>query len=131
MISMTLAELAQILATDCSHPTVTFTGLSRDARGATEGTLFIAIKGENFDGHDFVGEAYQKGAAAALVNRKLDCPVPQIVVSDTLAALGKLSANWRDHFKLPLIGVTGSNGKTTLKNMIAAILVAAVNDDTS
>jgi UDP-N-acetylmuramoyl-tripeptide--D-alanyl-D-alanine ligase len=129
MITMNLAELTQILATDCTDPTVTFTGLSKDTRGKTAGTLYVAIEGERFDGHEFVQDAYEKGAAAALVNRALDCPIPQIVVADVITALGELTTNWRQRFNLPLIGVTGSNGKTTSKNMINAILIHAAGDN--
>jgi UDP-N-acetylmuramoyl-tripeptide--D-alanyl-D-alanine ligase len=129
MINMTLAELARILNQTTTHPSITFNGLSKDTRANTQGTLFIAIQGENFDGHQFVAEAYQKGAVAALVSHDLDCPIPQIIVSDVIAALGQLAGNWRDRFKLPLIGVTGSNGKTTLKNMLAAIVTAAAAEE--
>ncbi|MDR3477556.1 MAG: UDP-N-acetylmuramoyl-tripeptide--D-alanyl-D-alanine ligase [Gammaproteobacteria bacterium] len=125
MIKMTLSELASILSTDSTHPDITFTGLSKDTRTLTPGNLYIAIVGENLDGHDYVMNAQKAGAAAALVSRRVDCSLPQIVVKDTLDALGKLAENWRDRFALPLIGVTGSNGKTTLKNMIASILRAA------
>ncbi|MES2219303.1 MAG: UDP-N-acetylmuramoyl-tripeptide--D-alanyl-D-alanine ligase [Pseudomonadota bacterium] len=125
MIKMTLAELARILGTECSNPDVIFTGLSKDNRRDTLGTLYVALKGEQFDGHDFVKDACEKGAAAALVSRHIDDNIPQIIVPDTLLALGTLAKNWRNRFSLPLIGVTGSNGKTTSKNMIAAILTAA------
>jgi UDP-N-acetylmuramoyl-tripeptide--D-alanyl-D-alanine ligase len=128
MITLTLAELAAILGTE-SPATGSFTGLSKDTRTLQTGNLYIAIIGETLDGHDYTAEAYQKGASAALVSRAVDCPIPQIIVPDTIAALGKIAQNWRDRFSLPLVGVTGSNGKTTLKNMIAAILVAACNND--
>jgi UDP-N-acetylmuramoyl-tripeptide--D-alanyl-D-alanine ligase len=127
MIKMTLAELAGILGVECLNPELTFQGLSKDTRADTHGTLFVAIIGENFDGHNFVDDAYQKGAVAALVSRPIDSEIPQIIVSDTIVALGALVKNWRERFTLPLIGVTGSNGKTTSKNLIAAILTAACN----
>jgi len=124
MITMTLAELAKHLAAHCTHPDITFTGLSIDTRTLSPGNLFVAIVGEQFDGHDFVEEAYKNGAVAALVSRKIDSVIPQIEVTDTLHTLGQISEIWRQRFSLPLIGVTGSNGKTTLKNMIASILRA-------
>jgi UDP-N-acetylmuramoyl-tripeptide--D-alanyl-D-alanine ligase len=127
MIKMTLSELASILNTTCDNPDVTFTGLNKDNRTLTPGNLYIAILGENLDGHDYVESAQKAGAAAALVSRKVDCSLPQIVVKDTLHALGQIAEDWRDRFALPLIGVTGSNGKTTLKNMIASIFTAACN----
>jgi UDP-N-acetylmuramoyl-tripeptide--D-alanyl-D-alanine ligase len=131
MITMTTLDAARLLSAECTQTAVVFNGLSRDARVAIEGTLFVAIQGENFDGHDFVTEAFTKGAAAALVSRKIDCSIPQIIVSDTILALGTLASHWRQRFTLPLIGVTGSNGKTTSKTMIASILTAAAgNDDT-
>jgi UDP-N-acetylmuramoyl-tripeptide--D-alanyl-D-alanine ligase len=131
MIKMTLAEIAKILGVSCTHPDITFSGLCKDARNVKAGNLFVAIIGEQFDGNQFADEAFKNGARAALVSRKLDSDVPQIIVPDTIEALGKLMENWRDRFTLPLIGVTGSNGKTTTKNMIAAILQAASFDDAS
>ena len=131
MIKMTLSELAKILGVDSTQPDITFTGLCKDARAVKAGNLFVAIIGEQFDGNNFADEAFKNGARAAIVSRKIDSDIPQIVVPDTLEALGKLCKNWRDRFTLPLIGVTGSNGKTTMKNMIAAILQAACHDDPS
>jgi UDP-N-acetylmuramoyl-tripeptide--D-alanyl-D-alanine ligase len=122
---MTIAELATILSAETPGSDLTFTGISKDTRTIKPGNLYIAIIGESLDGHDYIQEAYQKGAVAALVSRQVDCPIPQILVKDTILALGQLGENWRNRFLIPLIGVTGSNGKTTLKNMIAAILTAA------
>jgi UDP-N-acetylmuramoyl-tripeptide--D-alanyl-D-alanine ligase len=131
MIKMTLAEAAQILGTKCSNPDLIFIGISKDNRRDTAGTLYVALKGEQFDGHDFVRDALEKGAVAALVSRQLDQDIPQLIVPDTQLALGALAKNWRNRFSLPLIGVTGSNGKTTSKNMIAAILTAACQGNTA
>ncbi len=129
MIKMKLSELATPLTAHCHGQDTAFQGLSTDTRTITAGNLFIAIRGEQFDGHTFVIEAHKKGASAALVDHKIEAPIPQIIVKDTIAALGKLSALWRNQFSLPLIGVTGSNGKTTLKNMLASILSAACQQD--
>ena len=129
MIAMTLKEIAQHLGVKKPSKQVPFQGVSIDTRTLSPGNLFIAIQGEQFDGHDFIEEALKKGASAALVSRKCDTAIPQIVVEDTLDAFGKISELWRDRFSLPIIGVTGSNGKTTLKNMIASILRAACDNN--
>lgn len=127
MITMTLSELAAILGTEAPSM-ATFTGLSKDTRNIQPGNLYIAIIGETLDGHDYLNEAHQKGAVAAIVSRKTDSRIPQIIVQDTIAALGQIAKNWRNRFSLPIVGVTGSNGKTTLKNMIASIQVAACDN---
>ena len=96
-----------------------------DTRTLQPGDLFVAIKGERYDANDFLAEARAKGAAAALAHKgKLPAGFPGIEVDDTRQALGALAAGWRAQFKLPLIAVTGSNGKTTVTQMIAAILRA-------
>ena len=101
----------------------TFEGVSTDTRKLTAGSLFVALKGENFDAHDFLPQAAQAGVAAVVVNRLPEgWTLPAIVVPDTLAALGQIGNFWRSKYSIPLIGVTGSNGKTTVKEMIAAIL---------
>ncbi len=109
--------------------TVVFDAVSIDTRTLAPGALYVALRGERFDGHDFAGAAAQHGAVALLVERRVvDGPaagLPQLVVADTRAALGALAAAWRTRFTLPLIAVTGSNGKTTTTQMIAAILGAA------
>jgi UDP-N-acetylmuramoyl-tripeptide--D-alanyl-D-alanine ligase len=84
--------------------------------------LFVAIPGDRFDGNDFVGEALAKGAAGALVSRLASAPLPQIEVRDSRRALGAMARAWRASFAIPLIAVTGSSGKTTVKELIAAIL---------
>lgn len=96
--------------------------VSTDSRTITDGCLFVALRGERFDGHQFVGDAVNSGAAGALVGQSMDVAVPQVVVGDTEIALGQLAANWRGRFDSPLIAVTGSNGKTTVKEMIGTIL---------
>ena len=103
-----------------------FTGVSTDTRSIAAGELFVALKGEHFDGHEYVRQALAQGAAAALVESAWaglqDDQPPLIVVEDTRRALGDLAASWRARFALPLIGITGSNGKTTVKEMCAHIL---------
>lgn len=108
------------------------TNISTDSRKVCQGDLFVALKGERFDGHEFVGEAVQKGAVAALVAREVPLSVPQIIVADTLRALGNIASNYLRQLRLAnedlcIIAVTGSSGKTTTKTMIAAVLQPAVN----
>lgn len=102
-----------------------FTGISTDSRSVKPGELFFALSGERFDGHEYVAAVAQAGACACVVQRPVEGErTPQIVVDDTRLALGRLAHQWRGRFRIPLIGVTGSNGKTTTKEMIAAILAA-------
>jgi UDP-N-acetylmuramoyl-tripeptide--D-alanyl-D-alanine ligase len=104
---------------------VAFDSVGKDGRGDCRGQLFVALRGERFDAHDFVGQARQQGAVAALVDHSVDAAIPQLVVDDTRLALGKLAAAWRNRIEGKLIAVTGSNGKTTCKEMIAAVLARA------
>ena len=98
-----------------------------DTRTVKAGDLFIALRGENFDAHDFVGHAIDAGAAAVVVERWTDrTRPPALLVPDSRKALGWIAAGWRKCFQMPLIAVTGSNGKTTVKEMIASILRAHV-----
>lgn len=112
-------------------------GISRvhtDSRSVQPGDLFVAIVGPTFDGHDFAMKAAQSGAAVVLVSRALpetlgsQTMVPQIVVPDTRLALGQLARWWRQRFDLPLIALTGSNGKTTTKEMLRSILATHSGD---
>jgi UDP-N-acetylmuramoyl-tripeptide--D-alanyl-D-alanine ligase len=106
----------------------TFYGISTDSRLVKKGNLFIALKGEKFDGHDFVNQALQQGAAGIIVHDAkvskdlTDKNVTVIKVADTLIALGDLAHEWRKRFSITVIGLTGSSGKTTTKEMIAAII---------
>jgi UDP-N-acetylmuramoyl-tripeptide--D-alanyl-D-alanine ligase len=100
-----------------------------DTRSLQPGDLFVALKGERFDANDFLADARTRGAAAAIAHGGLrEAGLPGLEVPDTLAALGALAAGWRAQFALPLIAVTGSNGKTTVTQMVAAILRAAWGD---
>jgi UDP-N-acetylmuramoyl-tripeptide--D-alanyl-D-alanine ligase len=103
-------------------PPEVFRGVATDTRALAPGALFVALKGERFDGHDFVAEAFRRGAAGALVSKEVAAPGPQLIVSDTLAALGGLAASHRRSLPVQVIAVTGSIGKTTVKEMVAAIL---------
>lgn len=99
-----------------------FSGVSTDTRTVGSGELFFALSGPNFDGGEFVAEAAAKGAAGAVVKVPVDSNIAQIAVDDTRAALGRLGSDWRQQHDVTVVGVTGSNGKTTLKEMIAACL---------
>ncbi len=97
-------------------------GVSTDTRTLKPGNVFIALVGPNFDGHNFLEEAYKKGAVAAVVDRAIETPLPLIQVEDTRLALGEMAKRWRQCFSIPIIALTGSCGKTTTKAMLASIL---------
>jgi UDP-N-acetylmuramoyl-tripeptide--D-alanyl-D-alanine ligase len=122
VIRLPLSELAAAL--DCPRPAVDVfvEGIATDSRKVHHGTLFAALPGNNTDGHDFAGSAVKLGAVALLVNRPLSLDVPQLVVADVLLALGRLAAMLRQLIDPRVVGITGSNGKTTVKEMVASIL---------
>jgi UDP-N-acetylmuramoyl-tripeptide--D-alanyl-D-alanine ligase len=122
---MTLAAAATVLQGTLRGPDAEFSGVSTDTRTLARGNLFVALVGPHFDGHGFVSEAAGKGAIGALVSRALEADIAVVQVADTRLSLGQLAAHWRRQFQIPVIAVTGSNGKTTVKNMIAAILNVA------
>ncbi len=126
---MRLSELAAVLAAPLRGTDVGFATVSTDTRNIRSGDLFVALKGERFDAHAFVAEAAKAGAVAALVEHAVEAAIPQIVVGSTLAALAALGAHWRGRFNMPLIALTGSNGKTTVKEMLASILRAQAGGD--
>jgi UDP-N-acetylmuramoyl-tripeptide--D-alanyl-D-alanine ligase len=100
----------------------TFDGISTDTRSIRDGQMFFALQGPNFDGCDYVGQAKDSGAAGAVVSRLVDVDIAQIQVDDAKLALGRLAAAWRDSKNVQVVGITGSNGKTTLKELVAACL---------
>lgn len=119
---LTLGELeaplqAQRVGADCE-----FSGVNTDSRALRPGELFVALRGENFDGHDFLERARLAGAVAALVSRPVAAALPLLQVEDTQVALGRLGAYNRALFQGPLVAITGSSGKTTVKNMVRAVL---------
>ncbi len=122
-----LSQVAQAVQGRLVGADLNLEGVSTDTRAIAKGSLFVALAGERFDAHDFLAQAAAGGAAAVLISdeSKLPAGLPAIVVADTRLALGLLAAAWRAQFSLPVIAVTGSNGKTTTKEMIAAILKAA------
>lgn len=125
---MSLFEAAQATGGTAINGNPRIEGVSTDTRTLASGVLFIALKGERFDGHDYIDAAAERGAAAVMVSRDWadgrQIGLPALVVADTLLALGALGAWWRTRFDIPLIAVTGSNGKTTVKEMTASILRA-------
>lgn len=134
-MNITLAQLQSWLGLPASAGAAgeaAISGLFTDSRAVTAGSVFVALRGERFDAHDFLDQVIAQGAAAVVVEQApAGLAVPALVVSDTRLALGTIGQRWRQQFRLPLIAVTGSNGKTTVKEMIAAILVAAFGADKS
>ncbi len=128
---MGLGEAAQAIGAQAVGPEVRFEGLSTDTRSVARGELFVAIRGEKYDGHVFLEVAKQRGAAAAMVDRTHlgPAPLPLLVVEDTRKGLGRLGAHWRGRFQPVLIAMAGSNGKTTTKEMLTAILRAHAGGD--
>lgn len=125
---LTLAQAAALLpgARVEGDGATAFVRVHTDTRTLRDGDLFVALAGERFDGHDFLPAAKAAGAVAAIASRGLaEAGLPGLVVADPLAALQQLAAAWRARFALPLVAVTGSNGKTTVTQMIASILRAA------
>ncbi|HCX87794.1 MAG TPA: UDP-N-acetylmuramoyl-tripeptide--D-alanyl-D-alanine ligase [Gammaproteobacteria bacterium] len=117
-----LKDVAELLGGKLIGADVQITSVSTDTRTLQPGALFVALDGERFQGSDFIEDAHRAGAAAVL-GSQADCgPLPGLVVENTTATLGQLAAQWRKRFDIPVIGVTGSNGKTMVKEMIAAIL---------
>jgi UDP-N-acetylmuramoyl-tripeptide--D-alanyl-D-alanine ligase len=122
-MTMPLSNASSLLEATWRGDDVTFRGVSTDSRTLEAGNLFVALQGPNFDGHDYVAAAKERGAAAAAVTRLLDdVALPQMQVRDTRLALGRLARYWRDRFAGRVVAVTGSNGKTTVKELIASIL---------
>jgi UDP-N-acetylmuramoyl-tripeptide--D-alanyl-D-alanine ligase len=134
---MLLSQAAQATGGKLVGADVRFNAVSSDSRKIVQGDLFVALRGEHFDGYNFVATAAQAGAVAALVNKdsyegqgtrgkeqgtRLAAGISLLVVEDTRLALGRLAGWWRRQFAIPLVAITGSNGKTTVKEMLASIL---------
>ncbi len=122
MMRLDLPEIALWTRGRALGEATTIRGVSTDTRSMHEGDLFVALKGPHHDGHDHVQAARESGASALLVSRQMDIDLPQVVVEDTLTALGDLASAWRAASGARVIGITGSNGKTTVKTLLAAIL---------
>jgi len=124
---MLLSEIAAIVGGQLVGGDLAISAVSIDTRSLQAGQLYVAIKGERFDGNEFMPAAEQAGAAAAIVHAKTDTDLPHIVVADSRLALAELAGAWRRKSNVNVVGVTGSNGKTTVKEMTAAILSVAGN----
>ena len=133
--SMRVAEIAQHLGARQIGADMMLTGISTDTRSINPGELFVAIKGDNFDGHDYLAKAEAQGAAAALVVHEVSSvSLPQIVVDDTSDArigFGQIAKLWRSRFSAPTLALTGSNGKTTVKEMLRSVLAVHTGDTNS
>ena len=119
---MLISEAAAALNVAYNGPDALITSVGADSRRIVPGQLFVALKGDKFNGHDFALAAIQQGATAVLVCQPVANVSPAIVVEDTYQALGQLAAYWRSKFSMPIAGITGSSGKTTVKEMLASIL---------
>jgi UDP-N-acetylmuramoyl-tripeptide--D-alanyl-D-alanine ligase len=119
---MLLSAAANAVQASLVGKDATFSSVGTDSRSVSKGQLFVALKGDNFDGHDFSAQAIAQGAAAVLVSHMESGVEPALVVNDTCLALGELAAYWRSKFDIPVAAITGSNGKTTVKEMLASIL---------
>ncbi len=126
MEMMRLSQVAEILGVSFTDADVAFENVCTDSRAIQKRDLFVALIGERFDGHAFVSRAKEQGAVAAIVNKQhhAECAslIRCVAVEDTRLALGKLASSWRERFAIPLVALTGSSGKTTVKEMLAAIL---------
>ena len=117
-----LSKLAEIINADYQGDDLSYQGISINTRTIQSNEIFIAIKGEHFDGHDFLANAKKHGAIAAVVEIITDTDIPQLKVDNSKLALGKIAAHHRRQFTCPMIALTGSCGKTTVKEMIHSIL---------
>lgn len=122
MIPLSLQDIAKTLGATLQGDDATITAVTTDSRQVSSGCLFVALQGERFDGHDFCAQAVADGAAALLVSEPLALDCPQLLVADTRYALGQLGAMVRNRLVPKVIAITGSCGKTTVKEMCAAIL---------
>jgi len=120
--SVRLAEVAAAINAKHRGTNVPFQSVSTDTRTIQSGDLFVALVGDRFDGHEYLQEAADKGASAVMISREVESPVPYLQVKDTLTGLADLAKFNRDRFQHPLVAVTGSSGKTTVKEMVAHVL---------
>jgi len=121
-MTRTLAHFAQLCGGKLKGADAPYTTVSTDTRTLGKGALFVALRGPNFDGNQFVGAALASGAVGAVVDGEQPAALSQIIVADTQTALERAGHGWREQFAIPVVGVAGSNGKTTAKEMTAAIL---------
>jgi UDP-N-acetylmuramoyl-tripeptide--D-alanyl-D-alanine ligase len=124
-MEMLLSDCAACVQGRLVGKDLAISSVSIDTRTIKPGQLYVAIKGHNFDGNDFIAQAEQAGAVAAIVHNGVAAAIPHIVVDDTRLALAELAGAWRKKAAVSVVGITGSNGKTTVKEMVAAILSAS------
>ena len=124
-MNRSLSAIAQVCGGELIGADRAYSGVSTDTRTIKPGELFVALRGPRFNANDFVAAAESAGAAGAVVDTRVDRPLAQVLVGDTQEALTKSSAAWRAQFTLPVVGVAGSNGKTTVKEMTGVILARA------
>jgi UDP-N-acetylmuramoyl-tripeptide--D-alanyl-D-alanine ligase len=122
MINMSLSRAAAAINANLIGEDIIFSGCSTDSRTIENENLFIALSGENFDGHDYVSIAEEKGASSLMLEREVSHTKPVLQVKDTRKAMGLLAQTWRNELSIPLVAITGSNGKTTVKEMVSSIL---------
>ncbi|MCZ6804548.1 MAG: UDP-N-acetylmuramoyl-tripeptide--D-alanyl-D-alanine ligase [Proteobacteria bacterium] len=122
MISMSLSKAAIATKSNFNGKDIIFSGCSTDSRTIEKGNLFIALKGDYFDGHEYVSVAEENGASSLMVEREVSHTKPMLKVKDTRKAMGLLARSWREAMTIPLIAITGSNGKTAVKEMVSSIL---------
>lgn len=126
---MALSELAGSVSGELQGADAEFSAVSTDTRSINPGEVFFALRGERFDAAEFVAQAAAKGAAGAVVDAPVDVPLPQVQVADTRLALADFAREWRQRSGVKLIGITGSNGKTTVKELIASICRVAFGEE--
>jgi len=139
MSMMRLSEAARAIPAELRGEDRAFDAVGTDTRALSPQALFVALTGDRYDGHDFIAQAVQRRAAGALVqksglrveDRGLSDRLPLLIVDDTRKSLGALAAYWRNKFDMPLVALTGSNGKTTVKEMLASILREACSAQSS
>lgn len=124
MDKLSLSEILKVTGAETDFTgEIFFTGVTTDSRKIVEGSLFVALKGETFNGEDFANDALKKGAAAVLVSKTAqNISGVALKVDDTLTAYQQIAASWRARFKIPVVAITGSSGKTTTKDLTAAVL---------
>ncbi|MDR2899295.1 MAG: UDP-N-acetylmuramoyl-tripeptide--D-alanyl-D-alanine ligase [Clostridiales bacterium] len=130
MLKLTLSEIAQAVngkLNQTQYENLTITSVSTDSRSVTEGQLFVALKGDIFDGHEYIDKAYESGAVCVITQKGIITDKPYILVESTKYALLDLAAYYKGKFDIPVVAVTGSVGKTTTKDMIASVLSTGYN----
>jgi UDP-N-acetylmuramoyl-tripeptide--D-alanyl-D-alanine ligase len=122
MIPLCLSDIANALNGELVGDNITIDSINTDSRALSQGELFLALKGPNFDGHRFLNQVIELGCAAVIVDHECELNIPQIIVADTHKALGEIAAYVKEKVAPKTVAITGSSGKTTVKEMVAAIL---------